>query len=59
MTDNTGAAFVVGWFQRADGTYQYSLRGAGEVDVSEIAKRWGGGGHCDAAGFQVWEPVHS
>jgi oligoribonuclease NrnB/cAMP/cGMP phosphodiesterase (DHH superfamily) len=52
------APFAVGWFQRKDGVYQYSLRSRGEVDVSEIAKRYGGGGHKGAAGFtsdrQLW-----
>lgn len=45
--------FAVAWFQTQGGAYQYSLRSRGEdaVDVSEIAKRWGGGGHKNAAGF--------
>lgn len=45
--------FAVGWFQRGDGKYQYSLRSRGEFDVSELAKRFGGGGHKNAAGFTV------
>jgi oligoribonuclease NrnB/cAMP/cGMP phosphodiesterase (DHH superfamily) len=47
------APFAVGWFQRGDGKYQISLRsrGAEGVDVSEIAKAHGGGGHRNAAGF--------
>jgi uncharacterized protein len=46
------APFALGWQQRADGLYQYSLRSRGDaVDVSEIAKRYGGGGHRNAAGF--------
>jgi len=51
--------FAVGWFQRADAKYQYSLRSRGDVDVSEIAKRYGGGGHRNAAGFVVAERVTS
>lgn len=49
------APFAVAWFQKGDGKIQYSLRSRGEdaVDVSEIAKRWGGGGHRNAAGFTV------
>jgi uncharacterized protein len=31
----------------------YSLRGIGAVDVSDIAKQYGGGGHANAAGFRV------
>jgi len=48
-----GPAFAVGWHQRADGQYVYSLRsrGDGGEDVSVIAKWWGGGGHKNAAGF--------
>ena len=37
-----------------------SLRGKGDVDVQEIAARFGGGGHPNAAGFTVpgaLEPV--
>lgn len=41
------------WFKRADGMYQYGLRSIGDVDVSEIAKKFGGGGHKNAAGFQL------
>lgn len=44
--------FAVGWFQRSDGMYSYSLRSKG-FDVAEIAKKYGGGGHQKAAGFQV------
>lgn len=46
-----GVPFAVGWFQREDGLYQYSLRSRGDFDVTEIAKRFGGGGHRQAAGF--------
>jgi oligoribonuclease NrnB/cAMP/cGMP phosphodiesterase (DHH superfamily) len=41
------------WFERGDGYLQFSLRGNGEVDVSEIAKSFNGGGHHNAAGFQL------
>lgn len=51
------APFAVGWFHRNDGRYAYSLRSRGPdgLDVSEIAKRFGGGGHRNAAGF--WLPT--
>jgi oligoribonuclease NrnB/cAMP/cGMP phosphodiesterase (DHH superfamily) len=40
-------------FQRQDGLYQWSLRSRdGGLDVSEVAKQFGGGGHRNAAGFQ-------
>lgn len=48
--------FAVGWFQRADGLYQYSLRSRGDFDVSELAKHFGGGGHKGAAGFASAHP---
>lgn len=41
------------WFERGDGVIQFSLRGDGTVDVSAIAKSFGGGGHNNAAGFQT------
>jgi oligoribonuclease NrnB/cAMP/cGMP phosphodiesterase (DHH superfamily) len=52
-----GHPFAVGWFQRSDGQYVYSLRSRGPdgLDVSEIAKSFGGGGHRHAAGFTLRE----
>jgi len=48
------APFAAAWFRRGDGLYQYSLRSEdSRLDVSEIAKAYGGGGHRNAAGFQV------
>jgi oligoribonuclease NrnB/cAMP/cGMP phosphodiesterase (DHH superfamily) len=50
------APFAVGWHQRGDGLYAYSLRSTDEgVDVSEIAKLYGGGGHRNASGFNIKE----
>lgn len=51
--------FAVGWFQRADGKFVYSLRSRGDFDVSEIARQYGGGGHRNAAGFTVERLVHN
>jgi uncharacterized protein len=48
---NGSPPMALGWFQREDGQFVYSLRSIGELDVSEIAKRHGGGGHRNAAGF--------
>lgn len=47
--------FAATYFYRADGTKQYSLRAHPDtkVDVSEIAKMYGGGGHKKAAGFEI------
>jgi oligoribonuclease NrnB/cAMP/cGMP phosphodiesterase (DHH superfamily) len=53
--------FSVGWCQLADGTFKYSLRtgtSPDRVDVSEIAKKHGGGGHKGSAAFQATTPVH-
>lgn len=42
--------YVIGWY--FDGNkYVYSLRSDGDYDVSELAKRYGGGGHAKSAGF--------
>lgn len=46
-----GELFSVGWFQRNDGKYVYSLRSKDEFDVSAMAKKFGGGGHKNSAGF--------
>lgn len=54
----TGVPFAAGWFQRHDGKFVYSLRSRGDFDVSEVAKRFGGGGHKNAAGFTVDALVH-
>jgi uncharacterized protein len=43
---------AVGWRMRNDGKISFSLRSRGDLDVSEIAKRFGGGGHKHAAGFE-------
>lgn len=41
-------------YTKANGNVKYSLRGRpGGTDVSEIAKRYGGGGHAQAAGFEI------
>lgn len=48
------APFCAAWFRRGDGQLQYSLRSRDDrMDVSEIAKQFGGGGHRNAAGFSV------
>ena len=54
------APFAACYFDRNDGQRIFSLRsrGAAGADVSAIAASYGGGGHKNAAGFQVpigWE----
>ncbi|HXO20477.1 MAG TPA: bifunctional oligoribonuclease/PAP phosphatase NrnA [Thermoanaerobaculia bacterium] len=39
--------------EREDGSQKVSLRSRGEVDVEKIARRHGGGGHRNAAGFAL------
>jgi nanoRNase/pAp phosphatase (c-di-AMP/oligoRNAs hydrolase) len=43
--------FAAYYSDRADGKRQWGLRGQGNMDLSVIAKQYGGGGHHDAAGF--------
>jgi len=40
-------------WQWADGRINASIRSDGSVDVSEIAKKFGGGGHKAASGFKI------
>ncbi len=49
LTEETGLSLT--WFERADNKIQFSLRSRGDLDVSEIARQFGGGGHKNAAGF--------
>lgn len=41
--------------RRANDEYKVSLRASSEVDVAEIATKFGGGGHTKAAGFSLDE----
>lgn len=50
LTDDPSIDFVAGWFDLADKRV-WSLRSADKFDCSELAKRYGGGGHLNAAGF--------
>ena len=40
--------------QKKDLHWEWGIRGNGNIDVSMIAKLYGGGGHKDAAGFPVY-----
>lgn len=54
LTLNPAAPFAAAWFYRGDGKCQFSLRSEdARLDVSEIARLFGGGGHRNAAGFQI------
>lgn len=56
------APFAIVWSQDATGVYHYSLRSSREfaehVDVAEVARALGGGGHRHAAGFTSATAVH-
>lgn len=47
------------WFQAPGGEVKWSLRSSGEYDVAEIAAKFGGGGHKNAAGFVLKAPKES
>lgn len=48
------APFAACYYDRANGSRTYSLRSEDRrADVSAVARRYGGGGHRNAAGFEV------
>lgn len=53
------ADYTIGWWRRQDRRYQFGLRSrpGSDVDVSGIAKVFGGGGHKHAAGFHHESPL--
>lgn len=53
LAEETGLGAA--WFVLQSGEVQWSLRvrGDSDIDCSEIAKRYGGGGHKKAAGFKI------
>lgn len=54
-----GRPFGACYFDRQDGKCQFSLRSdENGIDVSEVAKRFGGGGHKHAAGFETDQKIH-
>lgn len=53
-----GAQFGACYFEVERNRFQYSLRSRGDFDVSEIARKFGGGGHKNAAGFSTVGPAH-
>jgi len=49
-----GEARVMALFkERHDGTTKVSLRARAPLNVADIAQRWGGGGHAQAAGANI------
>lgn len=51
LCEKEGAVFGACYFEVEKGRFQYSLRSRGDFDVSDIARKFGGGGHKGAAGF--------
>lgn len=52
-------AFSTTYYINKEGNYVYSLRSLeGGADVSDIAKKFGGGGHRNAAGFTSYYSCH-
>lgn len=47
------ADFAGTYYRYTPNTYKFSLRSVGDFDVSVICKRFGGGGHKNAAGFEL------
>jgi phosphoesterase RecJ-like protein len=52
-----GSVRVACFLRERDGHVKVSLRGKGDVDVNQIAARFGGGGHRNAAGCTVVGPL--
>ena len=46
-------SFALVWTTAADGMVRAGLRARGQVDVAKMAERYGGGGHREAAGFNM------
>lgn len=49
--------FAIIWGHKKGGMLTFSLRGDGSIDVAEIAEKYGGGGHHDAAAFRILNAV--
>lgn len=51
VLQRVGAARALALFkERSDGTTKVSLRSRAPLNVAQVAQRWGGGGHAQAAG---------
>ena len=45
------APFAAAYYDNEEGIRSWSLRSVGDFNVAELCRRWGGGGHKNAAGF--------
>lgn len=55
LAEQSGS-FALVWQMAANGEIKASLRSKGNLDVANIAVRYGGGGHPNAAGFRMPMP---
>lgn len=53
LRDTTGVEVAVFLYELEDGDFKGSTRAAGDVDLTVITGKYGGGGHKKAAGFSV------
>jgi oligoribonuclease NrnB/cAMP/cGMP phosphodiesterase (DHH superfamily) len=53
LASQEGASFGATYCIESRDVVRVSLRGNGSVNVAEIAERFGGGGHANAAGFTI------
>lgn len=51
--------FVITYFDDDTGGRKFSLRSKGDVNVANLCKKFGGGGHKNAAGFTDFVEYHS
>lgn len=53
LRDTTGVEVAIFLYELEDGEYKGSTRATGDVDLTVITGKFGGGGHKKAAGFSV------
>ena len=53
LRDTTGVEVAVFLYELSDGDFKGSTRATGDVDLTAITGKYGGGGHKKAAGFSV------
>ena len=55
LRSTKGVEVSVFMYQRGKSEYKVSTRAKGDINLAEIASKFGGGGHAKAAGFTVYE----
>lgn len=59
LRNTKGVEVAVFLYQTEDGGFKVSTRATGDVDLTVLAGKFGGGGHAKAAGFSMHENVTS